>query len=119
MTKDKPVKTSKTTKNTKKKPVKIVRKKVADITTEKEFRDSLPGKNKPPFAKIDYARSIICATMVCECGLTAIKVQGPLGNMLTCKGCGSAYALDDYLNITKLSIKQKQFLKYKRNLDLG
>lgn len=100
-----------------KKPRKTRTRKVTKITTEKEFQESLPSKNKAPFAILDVSRSIIHAIMYCECGISMLKLQGPLGEVFTCDRCGSHYALDKYVGVSKLTEAQKEFLSNKKGME--
>ena len=92
--------------------------KVSKITTEKEFKDSLYSKKSSRYAILDINSSIICATMICECGLFAVRLQGSKGLTFKCEKCKTAYHLNEKLSVIKLTKAQKLFLKEKKQIDL-
>ena len=93
--------------------------KPTEITSETEFKQSFPALKSKPFGVINVTKSIINAIIHCECGSYAKTIQGPHSNYFKCHGCDTAYAFSEFVSISKLTKKQRDFLKSRKSIDLG
>ena len=93
--------------------------KVPVIANTGDFVRSLYDTENKPCAVLFLPKSIICATMYCECGFSFVKrieVQGD--EFVKCK-CGKVYSLDMAPKLIPLKQEHLNFLNLKMNIDLS